>query len=99
MSGHATVSFAIVTSLYLTERRLHPGETLPYAIFGAGPGVASFVATARVLAGGHFITDSIGGAVVGTSVGVLVPALHGSPVKVVPMVTPQVGYLSVVGSF
>ena len=88
-----------MTSLYLTERRLHPGETLPYAILGAGLGVASFVATARVLAGGHFITDSIGGAVVGTSVGVLVPALHGSPVKVVPMVTPQVGYLSVVGSF
>jgi membrane-associated phospholipid phosphatase len=99
LSSHATVSFAIVTSLYVTERRLHPGETLSYVVLGAGLAGASFVGTARVLAGRHFITDSVGGAIVGTSVGVLVPALHGSPVKVVPMVTPQAASLSVVGSF
>jgi membrane-associated phospholipid phosphatase len=99
LSSHATVSFAVVTSLYVTERRLHPGQTLPYVALGAGLAVASFVSTARVLAGRHFITDSVGGAVVGTSVGILVPALHGSPVKVVPMVTPKEGYLSVLGSF
>jgi membrane-associated phospholipid phosphatase len=99
LSSHATVSFAIVTSLYVTERRLHPGETLSYVVLGAGLATASFVGTARVLAGRHFITDSIGGAIVGTSVGILVPALHGSPVKVVPMVTPKAASLSVVGSF
>lgn len=99
LSSHATVGFAIVTSLYVTERRLHPGQTLPYVVLGAGLAVATFVSTARVLAGRHFITDSVGGAVVGTSVGILVPALHGSPVKVVPMVSPKEGYLSVVGSF
>jgi hypothetical protein len=33
----------------------------------------------------HFISDSVGGAIVGTSLGVLVPALHGSPVAIVPM--------------
>jgi membrane-associated phospholipid phosphatase len=99
LSSHATVSFAVVTSLYVTERRLHPGTTLPYVVLGAGLAAASFVATARVLAGRHFITDSVGGAVVGTSVGILVPALHGSPIKVVPTVTPKEGYVSVVGSF
>lgn len=99
LSSHATVSFAIITSLYFTERRLHPGKAIPYIALGAGLGIASFVATARVLAGRHFITDSVGGAIVGTSVGIFVPAVHGSPVKVVPTVTPKAGFLSVVGSF
>jgi hypothetical protein len=36
----------------------------------------------------HFITDSVGGAIVGSSVGVLLPSLHGSPVSVVPVAGP-----------
>jgi membrane-associated phospholipid phosphatase len=47
--------------------------------------VASFVATARVLGGTHFISDSVGGAVVGVSLGVLIPSLHGSPAAIVPV--------------
>jgi membrane-associated phospholipid phosphatase len=50
-----------------------------------GGSLATFVATARVLGGMHFITDVVGGAVVGMSLGVLVPALHASPVSIVPM--------------
>jgi membrane-associated phospholipid phosphatase len=98
-SSHASVSFALVMSMFMTEQRLHPGEAFPYIVLGAGLAVASFVATARVMAGRHFITDAIGGAVIGTSAGVLVPALHGSPVKVVPTVTPEAGAVSVVGMF
>ncbi|MFI5306227.1 MAG: phosphatase PAP2 family protein [Polyangiales bacterium] len=98
-SSHASVSFALVTSLYMTEHRLHPAEAFPYVLLGAGLAVASFVATARVLAGRHFITDVAGGAVVGTSVGILVPALHGSPVEVVPTATKEAGAVSVVGMF
>ena len=99
LSSHATVGFAIATSMYLTERRLHPGEAFPYLVLGAGLAMASFVGTARVMAGRHFITDSLGGAIVGTSVGVLIPALHGSPVTLAPTVTPNEGSLSVVGAF
>ncbi len=98
-SSHASVSFALVMSLFVTEQRLHPGEAFPYVVLGGGLAVASFVATARVMAGRHFITDAIGGAVIGTSAGILVPALHGSPVKVVPTVTPEAGVVSVVGTF
>jgi len=47
--------------------------------------LATFVASARVLGGMHFITDSVGGAIVGVSTGVLVSSLHGSPVSVVPV--------------
>ena len=99
LSSHASVSFAVATSLYMTERRLHPGEQFPYVILGVGLAAASFVASTRVLAGRHFITDSVGGAVVGTSVGVLVPALHGSPVRVVPAIAPKEGSVNVVGAF
>jgi hypothetical protein len=35
----------------------------------------------------HFITDAVGGAVVGSSVGVIIPSLHGSPVSIVPVAT------------
>lgn len=98
-SSHASVSFALATSIYVTERRLHPGEAFPYVILGAGLAVASFVATARVMAGRHFITDAVGGAVLGTSVGILVPALHGSPVKLVPAVAQNAGSVSAVGTF
>jgi membrane-associated phospholipid phosphatase len=99
LSSHASISFALATSLYMTERRLRPTGSVPYVVFAVGLAAASFVATARVMAGRHFITDSIGGAVVGTSVGVLVPALHGSPVRVVPTVAPKQGGLSLTGAF
>ncbi len=51
------------------------------------------------MAGRHFITDSIGGAIMGTAVGTIVTALHGSPVTLAPKVTPNEGSLSVVGAF
>jgi membrane-associated phospholipid phosphatase len=86
LSSHASVSFALATSTFMTMKRLHPRSALPYVVFAVGGAAATFVATSRVMAGKHFITDAVGGAIVGTSVGVLVPALHGSPVKLVPVV-------------
>jgi hypothetical protein len=37
------------------------------------------------MGGMHFITDSVAGAVVGTSLGVLITSMHRSPVAVVPV--------------
>lgn len=85
LSSHAAVSFAIATSALVTMRRLHPHSKATWIVLGVGGAIASFVATARVLGGMHFITDSAGGAIVGTSVGVIVPSLHGSPVAIVPI--------------
>ena len=85
ISSHTSESFALVTSLFVTEHRLHPEKTWPYYLLGGGLGVASFVATARVMSGYHFITDVVGGAIVGSSVGVLITSVHKSPVKVVPV--------------
>ena len=85
LSSHAALSFAIATSTLVTMRRLHPGSKATWIVAIVGGALATFVATARVLGGMHFITDVVGGAVVGTSVGVLVPSLHASPVSIVPL--------------
>jgi membrane-associated phospholipid phosphatase len=85
LSSHAVASFAIVTSTFMAMRRRHPGSKVAWVVAGVGGALATFVASARVLGGMHFITDSVGGAIVGVSTGVLVSSLHGSPVSVVPV--------------
>jgi membrane-associated phospholipid phosphatase len=85
LSSHAAVSAAIATSTFVTMRRLHPSSKATWFVMGVGGAMAAFVATARVMGGMHFITDSVGGVIVGTSLGVLVPALHASPVAIVPV--------------
>ena len=37
------------------------------------------------MSGYHFITDVVGGAVVGSSLGILIASVHNSPVHVVPV--------------
>jgi membrane-associated phospholipid phosphatase len=85
LSNHAAESFAIAASTLVTMRRLHPGSKATWIVAIVGGSIATFVATARVLGGMHFISDVVGGALVGTSLGVLVPSLHASPVSIVPM--------------
>jgi membrane-associated phospholipid phosphatase len=99
LSSHAAVAFSIATSAYITTRRLHPSSDLQYWVLGAGLGAASFVAAARVLAGMHFVTDAIGGALVGSSVGILIPAVHRSPVTVVPLTGDHQHGVGVTGTF
>lgn len=98
-SSHATVSFAIATSTFFALKRLHPKSVGPYVWLAVGGSAAAFVATGRVFAGMHFISDAVGGAVVGSSMGVLVPALHGSPVRLVPVVSATERGLQVWASF
>ena len=99
LSSHAAVSFAIATSTYVASHRLHPGARTQYAVLGVGLGAAAFVATSRVLAGDHFITDAIGGALVGSSIGVLVSSIHPSPVTIVPVTGEAQHGLSIQGRF
>ena len=97
VSGHTTVSFALATSTYMAMHRLHPKSKMPYIVLAVGLAASTFVGTARVMAGKHFITDVLSGAVIGSSLGVLVPSLHTSPVKVVPIVSDTQRGLGVVG--
>jgi membrane-associated phospholipid phosphatase len=86
VSSHTAVSFALVTSTAVAMHRLHPGTRATWLVLAVGGAAGVFVATARVLGGMHFVTDVVGGSVVGASVGVLLPALHASPVAVAPVV-------------
>ncbi len=86
LSSHSVAAFAVVTSTFVAMRRLHPGQKHAWVVLGVGGALATLVASARVMGGKHFITDSAGGAVVGASMGFLVSSLHGSPVAIVPVV-------------
>ncbi len=99
LSSHTSMSFALTASLAVTERRLHPGSPRAKIILAAGLAISSFIGLARVESGYHFITDVIGGAVVGSSLGVLIPSLHNSPVHVVPVANPNGGGLGLQGTF
>ncbi|TMQ27551.1 MAG: phosphatase PAP2 family protein [Deltaproteobacteria bacterium] len=55
LSSHTAEAFAIVTSLYVAEHRLHPRSSYPRYILGVGLGVASLIGVARVMSGYHFI--------------------------------------------
>lgn len=84
ISSHTSVSFAVATSMFIAMRRLHPNSALPWLTLGVGLAGATSIASARVFAGQHFPTDVFSGAVIGASVGVIIPSLHELPVQVGP---------------
>lgn len=89
VSSHTSVAFALATSTFWTVERRHGGDALTWTVFGLGMSTASLVGVSRVLAGSHFPTDVIAGAVVGMSVGTIVPMLHGTPVRVAASAGPE----------
>jgi membrane-associated phospholipid phosphatase len=100
LSSHTAVSFAVVMSTFVATKRLNGSKSVvPYLVLGLGGAVASVVGLARVESGNHFITDAVGGAVVGASLGVLIPSLHSSPVKIVPVVSQTERGLGLPGAF
>lgn len=82
-SGHTSTTFAALTATAMTLRMRHGERWWPWVVDGV---VGSSVAVERVAAGRHFPTDVLVGALAGTVVGVVVPALHASrsPVTIVP---------------
>ena len=102
VSSHAAATFSIAVSTFVTARRLHPSPgalLVPALVLAVGLASASFVSTGQVEAGNHFITDAVAGAIIGTSAGIFVPALHKSPVRLVPSVGSRQGELRLTGVF
>jgi hypothetical protein len=75
-SGHTATTFAVGIAYARTHALRHPGSDANWAVYGGAVLVGAAVGTLRVVAGKHFPTDVLVGAVAGTAIGLLVPALH-----------------------
>jgi membrane-associated phospholipid phosphatase len=76
ISGHS--AFAFATSIFFAKifNDTYPNSKLRPYVWGSAIVLASTVAAFRVAAGKHFLTDVLVGAIVGASIGYLVPKLH-----------------------
>jgi len=75
-SAHTSVSFASAVFLSITFDKYNPDSNLTPYIWGSSLVVASTVGYLRYIAGQHFPSDIIVGAIVGSLVGYLIPLIH-----------------------
>ena len=107
-SGHTSFAFALATSCSYTYTLRHPHSPWRWVIWPALMAVASIEPVLRVYSGDHFPTDVIVGAVAGSAIGLLFPAMHrrlkSAPkvltgMRLVPVVSQEQAVLSLVGLF
>ena len=100
-SGHTSNTFAMVTAAAFTYQLRHPHSKWRWLVWSLALAGATTEPVLRVLAGDHFPTDCIVGAVVGSSVGILFPAIHRKrlPFRIVGASTSKGSSVGVTGSF
>ncbi len=76
ISGHVstTASFAFLTARIITD--LHPGMKRKHLVWITAACLPTVVGFLRIKAGKHFLTDVIGGYVVGAAIGYVIPSMH-----------------------
>ena len=75
-SGHAVMSFAGASFASYVFCKYNPDSKWRIPVIAASYTLASATAALRVASGNHFMTDVLAGAVIGTAIGIGVPALH-----------------------
>jgi membrane-associated phospholipid phosphatase len=107
-SGHTSFAFALATSCSYTFTLRHPHSKWRWVVWPALMAVASIEPILRVYSGDHFPTDVIVGALAGSAIGLLFPAVHRrlrsvpkivTGMRLVPVVGPEQTVLSLVGRF
>jgi membrane-associated phospholipid phosphatase len=98
-SGHVTTATALTTAVFGALYARHPRSPWTYIFLGFGVAASGVVAAGRILAGRHFLSDVLAGALVGTGMGVLVPSLHERRLALVPTASAGAAGLSLSGSF
>ena len=107
-SGHTSFAFALATSCAYTFTLRHPHSKWKWVIWPALLAVASIEPVLRVYSGDHFPTDVIVGAVAGSAIGLLFPALHRrlrsgpkvvTGMRLVPVVSQDQTVIALVGRF
>lgn len=96
-SGHTANSFSLALALFQIQRARRPGESTPYWFLAGTLVLASGVGITRIIAGDHFPSDTLAGALIGSAIGWAVPELH----RVAPGLTlvPHARGLALSGSF
>jgi membrane-associated phospholipid phosphatase len=95
-SGHTSTVVAALTAGAWTARWRYGEQGWPWVLVGVG---GASVAVERVLAGQHFPTDVLAGALMGFAVGTAVPWLHRRPAESAIAVAPLPGGLALRGRF
>ncbi|HEX6835257.1 MAG TPA: phosphatase PAP2 family protein [Polyangia bacterium] len=100
-SGHTSNTFAMVTAAAFTYTLRHPHSKWRWLVWSLAIAGETTEPVLRVLAGDHFPTDCIVGALVGTSAGILFPALHRRriPIRIVSSAGPGGTTVGVAGAF
>jgi membrane-associated phospholipid phosphatase len=75
-SRHATLAFASAVFVGYLYEELHPDSRYKGLVWATGLGIAGLVSVLRVTSADHFLSDVVGGAVLGAAEGFLVPFLH-----------------------
>jgi membrane-associated phospholipid phosphatase len=75
-SGHTSSAAAAAAAGISTFFFRHPESPTRYGLLGLGAVITGLTACGRVGGGMHFYSDVLAGAVLGTTLGVLVPYLH-----------------------
>jgi membrane-associated phospholipid phosphatase len=75
-SGHTSFAFAVATVAAFTFTLRHPRWWLRWLVWPGLMAIASIEPVLRVYSGDHFPTDVLVGAVAGSAIGLLLPALH-----------------------
>ena len=75
-SGHTAMSFAGASFVSYVFWKYNPDSKWRIPVTAASYSLALTVAALRVAGGSHFMTDVLAGALIGTAIGIGVPALH-----------------------
>jgi membrane-associated phospholipid phosphatase len=75
-SGHTSSMFTVAVAFSLTYTLRHPDGVGRYIVWPVTLALAAVEPILRVASGDHFPTDVLVGALMGSAVGLLVPALH-----------------------
>lgn len=75
-SGHTATAFAATTTFSVTFWLRHPDNPWRFVVAAAGALLSTGVGLLKIEAGYHYWTDIAAGALVGSSIGALVPFLH-----------------------
>jgi len=76
ISGHTAMAFAATTAYSVTFWQRNPDSELRWIVAGTGALLSLGVGLLKIIAGYHYPTDILAGALVGAGVGALVPLLH-----------------------